>query len=52
MLAWVTSLQTPPRRLFVNHGEDEAASAFGTFLSEQTGWDVTVPDYKNEYVLD
>ena len=52
LLAWVTSLQTPPRRLFVNHGEDEAASAFGTFLSEQTGWDVTVPDYKNEYVLD
>jgi metallo-beta-lactamase family protein len=52
LLAWVTSLQTPPRRVFVNHGEAEAATSFRDFLCEQTGWEVEAPDYKNEYVLD
>lgn len=49
---WVTSLQRAPRRVFVNHGEDEAATALRAHLIEQTGWDVEAPDYKNEYVLD
>jgi len=52
MLAWLTSLQTPPRRVFVNHGEAEVATGFRDFLREQTGWEVEAPDYKNEYVLD
>jgi metallo-beta-lactamase family protein len=52
LLAWVTSLQTPPRRLFVNHGEAEVATSFQTLLRERTGWEVEAPDYKNEYVLD
>ena len=32
LLAWVTSLQTPPRRVFVNHGEAEVATSFRDFL--------------------
>ena len=52
LLAWVTSLKTPPRRVFVNHGEAESATAFQGFLRERTGWAVDVPAYKNEYVLD
>jgi metallo-beta-lactamase family protein len=52
LLAWVTSLQTPPRRVFVNHGEADAAASFRDFLRERTGWEVEAPDYKNEYVLD
>jgi metallo-beta-lactamase family protein len=52
LLAWVTSLQTPPRRVFVNHGEAEVATAFQSFLHERTGWEVEAPAYKNEYVLD
>jgi len=52
LLAWVTSLRTPPRRVFVNHGDPEAATGFQTFLREQTGWEVEAPEYKNEYVLD
>ncbi len=52
LLAWVTSLKTPPRRVFVNHGEEEAATALKNFLCERTGWEVEAPAYKNEYVLD
>lgn len=52
LLAWVTSLETPPRRVFVNHGEAEVAVSFQRFLREQTGWDLEAPEYRNEYVLD
>jgi len=52
LLAWVTSLKSSPRRVFVNHGEAEAASSFQGFLRQRTGWEVETPAYKNEYVLD
>ena len=52
LVQWITSLQAPPKRVFVVHGESDAAEAFGTHLTEATGWKVTVPDYRNEYVLD
>ena len=52
LVEWVTSLKTPPRRVFITHGDAEAAESFGEFLTGKTGWKVTVPDYRNEYVLD
>jgi metallo-beta-lactamase family protein len=52
LLAWIASLRTPPRQVFVNHGDAEAATSFQDFLRERTGWKVDAPDYKNEYVLD
>jgi metallo-beta-lactamase family protein len=52
LLAWITSLQNPPRRVFVNHGDAEAATGFRDLLRERTGWEVDAPDYKNEYLLD
>jgi len=52
LVDWVTSLQRPPRRVFISHGDADAALAFGEYLTARTGWDVVVPDYRNEYVLD
>jgi len=52
LLAWITNLQTPPRQVFINHGEVKAATSFQTFLREQTGWEVEAPEYNSDYVLD
>ncbi|MFW6138453.1 MAG: MBL fold metallo-hydrolase RNA specificity domain-containing protein [Spirochaetota bacterium] len=49
---WISSLQSPPRKLFVTHGEEEAAGHFADFLSTKTGWDISVPEYGQEVVLD
>jgi len=49
---WISSLKTPPRKLFVTHGEEKAALSFRDFLAEKTGWDCTVPEYGQEVVLD
>lgn len=52
LLEWLMSLKKTPRRVFVTHGEADAAQSFASFISERTGWDVTVPEYKDEVILD
>jgi len=49
---WISSLKNPPRKLFVTHGEEKAATAFRDFLSEKTGWNCVVPSYGDEVLLD
>ena len=49
---WISSLKNPPRKLFVTHGEEKAATAFRDFLSEKTGWNCVVPSYGDEVSLD
>ena len=52
LLHWITALKKAPRRVFIIHGEPEAANAYKKFLSEKTGWPCTVPEYRPEVVLD
>jgi len=52
MLDWLRKFKTPPKQIFLVHGEPESAQAFGSFLSEKTGWKVTIPEYEQEVVLD
>ncbi len=52
LVRWISSLKTPPRKVFVTHGEEKAAMAFQKFLSEKTGWNCVVPEYEQEVQLD
>ena len=52
LLRWITALKKAPRRVFITHGEPDAANAFKKLLTEKTGWPCIVPQYKNEAVLD
>ncbi len=52
LVQWISSLKKAPRRVFITHGEPDAASAFQKFLTEKTGWNCTVPEYRQEMVLD
>ncbi|MFC2034464.1 MBL fold metallo-hydrolase RNA specificity domain-containing protein [Chloroflexota bacterium] len=38
--------------MFVVHGENDAAENFGQFLKEKTRWDVSVPEFRAEAILD
>ena len=49
---WLSMLQKAPRRVFVVHGEAEAALTFGEFLRDKTGWNVSVPEYESEVILE
>ena len=52
LFEWLSELKRPPRKLFVVHGESESANKFGDYIREKTGWEVTVPAYQDEVVLD
>jgi len=52
LLEWLSGLKKPPKRVFVVHGESESARHFADFISEKTGWQVTVPAYQDQVVLD
>ena len=52
LLDWLKELDAPPRGVFVIHGEAKSAKSFGSFVKEQTGWQVSVPEYQDEIILD
>jgi metallo-beta-lactamase family protein len=52
LLDWLKEMESPPRGVFVIHGETKSAHSFGKYTREQTGWNVTVPQYQDQVVLD
>jgi metallo-beta-lactamase family protein len=49
---WLSGIRKAPRRLFVTHGEPEAAAAFAKHLGEHFGWEATVPAYQETVLLE
>ncbi|MFH1007916.1 MAG: MBL fold metallo-hydrolase RNA specificity domain-containing protein [Candidatus Latescibacterota bacterium] len=52
LFRWVSGLRNPPRHVFVTHGEPDVAARFAYFLREKTGWEISVPAYQEETVLE
>jgi metallo-beta-lactamase family protein len=52
ILAWLQNIRNKPRKVFLVHGEKESSLNFKTYLTEQTGWDVSVPEYQEEVVIE
>jgi metallo-beta-lactamase family protein len=52
LLRWLSSLRKPPRRIFVTHGESSASQHFAGLVRDKTGWEVAVPEYQEEFLLD
>jgi metallo-beta-lactamase family protein len=52
LFTWLKKLKKPPRKVFVVHGETKSAHQFGEYIREKTGWQVVVPAYQDEIVLD
>jgi metallo-beta-lactamase family protein len=51
VLHWLEGLPTAPRKVFVTHGEPEAADAMRQHISERFGWAVEVPQYGEKFEL-
>ncbi len=52
LLRWLSGLTSAPKHVFVIHGEAAAADQFARSLRESTGWEVSVPEYKTEVILE
>jgi len=51
LLRWALNFHRPPRQLFLTHGESQSADHLATLLRDQTGWNITVPEYRQEFLL-
>jgi metallo-beta-lactamase family protein len=52
LLRWLSAIKNQPRGVFVVHGEEGASASFADYIKEKLGWNVSVPQYKDEVVLD
>jgi len=52
LVSWLSGLKSPPRQVFVVHGEEAAALAFRDYLTDKTGWPASAPNYLDEVTLD
>jgi len=51
LLDWLRGLGSPPKRVFVTHGEPGASDTLRRLIAERFGWQCTVPDYKEAFEL-
>jgi metallo-beta-lactamase family protein len=52
LLRWLGALKEAPRRVFLTHGEEDAALTLADMVRQRWNWDVVVPEYQNEHELD
>jgi len=51
MLAWLSSFNYAPRRVFIVHGEPEQSSSLSEKIDHRFNWPTTVPEYLNSFDL-
>ena len=51
MLAWLSKIKVPPRKVFITHGEIHAAEALQNKIKEAFGWNCVVPEYLQNELL-
>ena len=51
LLQWLAGFDQPPTRLYLTHGEEEAATALAQTVAGQLGWSVEVPEYQETVSL-
>lgn len=52
LMAWIRSNNSPVRRVFVVHGEPDAADALRARIAHEIGWDVRVPEWLEQVELE
>jgi metallo-beta-lactamase family protein len=51
LLKWMRQLPSPPRRVFITHGEPAASDALRQRIERELRWEVVVPEYRDAFKL-
>jgi metallo-beta-lactamase family protein len=52
LMKWLSFFKSPPKRLFITHGEKEAAFSLAKAVESKYNWPISVPEYLEEWELD
>ena len=47
LIRWLSHLGSPPRQVFLTHGDEEAAQSLAKHIREEMNWNVSVPEYQD-----
>jgi metallo-beta-lactamase family protein len=48
---WLNNFKSPPKHVFLTHGEEESILSLEDYLHSKGGWEVSAPIYMEEYNL-
>jgi len=48
---WLNNFKSPPKHIFLTHGEEGSILSLENYLHSKGGWEVTAPAYLEEYEL-
>lgn len=51
ILDWLSGIDKPPEKVFINHGEPKASEALAKRIKDTLKWDVLVPEMENIFQL-
>jgi metallo-beta-lactamase family protein len=51
LVRWLGGFKSPPKRIFLTHGEEESILNLAKYLKTKDGWEVSAPKYLEEYSL-
>jgi metallo-beta-lactamase family protein len=51
LVKWLGTMKTPPKRIFLVHGEPQAADTLRRHIGDTLGWPVHIPEYREEVDL-
>ena len=51
VIRWLEGMPSSPKRVFVTHGEPDAAEAMAAHIRERFGWQIEVPQYGERFDL-
>lgn len=51
ILSWLSHFSVPPKKVFITHGEPDAADALRKRIESELGWPCTVPEYREAFEL-
>lgn len=52
LLHWAGHFSSPPRKLFITHGDEDACETLAQLLEQKHGYDIAIPSYRDEFKLD
>ncbi len=48
---WLSSFKSPPKRVFLTHGEEASISSILNYIDSKGGWSASAPTYLEEYEI-
>ncbi len=48
---WLSNFKSPPKHVFLTHGEEESILSLENYLHSKGGWEVSAPTYMEEFNL-